>query len=390
MDSAVWSQDSGGMQAVREGSVSLPIPRENSSVFFNPKMNLNRDLAILFASSHFPSQRQLRICDPMTGSGVRAARYALESQNVREVIAADADAAAVSAAKQTIELNNLEEKVQIRESDANVLLTQHYQDRFDLVDLDPFGSPAPFFESALRATLDQGVLAATATDMGPLTGARRTACFRKYAATPVRCEFEKEIAARILAGCVARTACQLNLGVEIVFAHASDHYARIYASVSKGKTAANRSAKRMVFLEYCAKCLKREARLSLEAIQRYCGYCKSKAQVAGPIWLGPLWDEDTVRNMTQRTPKLASARLSEVQTILGRIGDEVNLPAFYYRTDAFAKTLRIKPPKLLAVVETLREAGYQASVTHFDPRGFRTDAPLDALSRLLSNLAEKA
>ncbi len=392
MKPTLRSQTYTGTQTpAREGKVTLFLPPPGGgTVFYNSRMSLNRDLAVLFAASHFPTQKQLRVCDPMTGSGVRAARYVLETPNVRTVVAADKDPEAVNAAHRTIELNNLEEEVLVIESDANVLLTKHLQDRFDLVDLDPFGSPAPFLESALRATLEGGILAATATDMGPLTGARPAACFRRYGASPVRTEFEKELAVRILAGCLARTACRLDLGVELAFTHASDHYARVYASVSKGKTSANQSAKRLGFLEYCPKCLMRESSNSLESVQMVCTNCKSKVRIGGPIWLGPLWDGHTVMKMIQRTPTLASSRLSEIQAILSRISEEVDSPAFYYRTDAFARALRIKPPGLLELIVALHGAGYQASRTHFDPNGFRTDGKIEELTSLLRNWAEKA
>lgn len=376
--------------AMREGRVILPLPSGDSRVFYNPRMNLNRDLAILFAMSYFPAQKQVRVCDPMTGSGVRAARYVLESHNVREVIASDADEEAVRAAERTIESNELEGKVRATVSDAIDLLARHSQDRLDLIDLDPFGSPAPFFESALRATIDGGIVAATATDMGPLTGARPAACYRKYGAIPVRCEFEKEIAVRLLAGCLARTACQLDLGIEIAFSHASDHYSRVYASVSKGKTAANQTVKQSGFLEYCPQCLMRQRRDSLAAIQTSCANCKSRVVIGGPIWLGSIWDGDTVHKMVQGTPTLASTRLSELQTLLSRIVEEVHLPAFYYRTDAFARTLRIKPPRLAGIIDRLRGDGYKASRTQFDPNAFRTDAPFEKLIGILDDLAKKA
>ncbi len=352
-------------------------------------MSLNRDLAILFAASHFATHKQLRVCDPMAGSGVRAARYLREPPNVGRVVAADRDPEAVEATQRTIELNDLEEEATVVESDANVLLTGHVQERFDLVDLDPFGSPAPFFQSALRATLDGGILATTATDMGPLTGARPAACFRKYGANPVRTEFEKELAVRILAGCLARTACGLDLGVEIAFAHASDHYARIYASISKGKTPANHSAKQLGLLEYCPNCLMRESSSSLNHLELACR-CGSRVHIGGPLWLGRLWDRETVYKMVERTPTLASSRLSEIQTILSRITEELDSPAFYYRTDDFARVLRIKPPSIREVVEALHGSGYKASRTHFDPNGFRTDAQIEELTSLLRNLAKKA
>lgn len=353
-------------------------------------MSLGRDLAVLFATSFFPEGRCVCVCDAMTGSGVRAARYVLESLNVVSVVAADKNPEAVEAAWRTIQLNGLEKKVAVVESDANLLLLQHMQDRFDLVDLDPFGSPAPYLQSALRATEDGGVVAATATDMGPLTGARPAACFRKYGASAIRAEFEKEVALRILASCLTSIAIRIELGIEVAFAHASDHYARIYATVRKGKASANESAKLLGFLEYCPKCLMRNTVHTLESIEWACKVCGSKIQIGGPIWLGPLWDGGTVQRMVKRTPNLSSSRLSEIQLILSCTGEEVDNSPFYYRTDSFAQSLRIRPPRIARVIEALRNSGHQASRTHFDPKGFRTNMKFEELVVLLRSLAEEA
>ena len=355
-------------------------------MFYNPKMNLCRDLAVLFVASYFPYGQQIRICDPMTGSGVRAARYLLEPHNVAAVLAADKDPSSVAAAKRTVMLNDLGDAATVIESDANLLMLQNLDRRFDLVDLDPFGSPVPFFESALSATVDGGILAATATDMGPLSGARPAACFRKYGIRSIRTEFEKELAVRILAGCLAGISGRIKLGITIVFAHATDHYARIYAKVKKGKAAANASTRLLGFLEYCPKCLMRSAAKSIESIQMTCEVCGSRVNVVGPIWLDALWDRNTVKNMEQRIPTLTSTRISEAQTILSRISEEINTPAFHYTTDALASALKTKPLRMAGILLALRDKGRLASRTHFNPTGFRTDASIGEISELLRNL----
>jgi len=351
--------------------------------FYNPKMSLNRDLAMLFARSHFQPSRGVRLADPMTGSGIRATRYLLECPNIASAIAADNDWKSLLVARNTVALNGLDDRITLVESDANKLLLDHSGDRFDLIDLDPFGSPSPFFECALRATLDKGVIAATATDMAPLTGARHAACLRKYGITPVRTEFEKEMAVRILSGNLVISAGKLELGIEIVFSHATDHYVRIYAEVSKGKAQANRSAASLGYVEYCPKCLMRVSRRSLSDIQNSCDNCGTRTEVGGPLWLGRLWDEFTVRQMIDQTPALVSSRLSVVQNILSTIAEEQNTPEFYYRTDSISKALFMKPPALPRVLARLRESGYRASRTHFHPVGFRTDARIGELRSVL-------
>jgi tRNA (guanine26-N2/guanine27-N2)-dimethyltransferase len=362
---------------VTEGKAKISVfSGDNASrVFYNPRMNLNRDIAILFAQSYFAASRTLRICEPMSASGVRAVRYVLELPHTTEIVAGDKTLSAVEATLATAQLNHVENRISVFASDASLLLLNHENDRFDLIDLDPFGSPAPFFESALKATTAGGVIAATATDMGPLTGARASACLRKYGVTAIRTGFEKEMAARALAGSLVESAGRLGLGVDVVFTHATDHYCRIYAAVSKGKAKANVSTQTLGFLEYCPKCLRRDAYRSLQSIQTTCVDCGGKSQVGGPYWIGKLWDPNIVRRMIRNCPELQSPRLSEVQRMLSCVEEECEASPFYYRTDLLSNHIRIKPPKLRVVLDALRCNKYKATRTHFDPLGFRVDAP---------------
>jgi tRNA (guanine26-N2/guanine27-N2)-dimethyltransferase len=374
---------------VIEGKARVRLLAQSTRVFFNPKMNLSRDFAVLFVSSYFPDWRQLRVCDPMTGSGVRAVRYILETRNVASVVAADIEPETVELARHTVRFNNLEERVSVIESDAHLLLSNYLKTRFDVVDLDPFGSPAPFLESALRTTEDGGVLAATATDMGPLSGARPNACVRKYGVRSIRTEFAKEMAVRILVGCLVGIAARLELGIDVAFSHATDHYARLYAVVKKGTKAANESVRHLGFVAYCTHCLTRSEFQSLKSDRTICDNCKAESQIAGPIWLGPLWDSLTVNSMIEHTPLILSSRLSEMQKALSYIQDELRTPPFYYTTDAVAAAYGTKPSPIASLLSLLERKGYQASKTHFNPRGFRTNARVDEIVDLFRAISCK-
>jgi len=374
---------------VAEGRAKVRFSAPSRRVFYNPKMNLNRDLAVLFVSSHFPSWRELHLCDPMTGSGVRAVRYVLETPNVSRVVAADIEPDAVELARQTVRINSVENRVSVIPADAHLLLSNLLNIRFDVVDLDPFGSPARYFESALRATVENGVLATTATDMGPLSGARANACIRKYGVRPVRTEFEKEMAVRTLASCLAGIAARLELGIDVVFSHATDHYARLYAVVRKGRKAANESLRSLGFVSYCANCLTRKSSSSLGSVDPRCENCGSETQIGGPIWLGALWDRATVYSMIQRTPLVSSFRLSELQKTLDYIQEELSTPPFYFTTSAVAAASGTKPSPIVPLLASLREKGYQASKTHFDSTGFRTDASVNEIVTLFRTISGK-
>ncbi|MGP8069348.1 MAG: tRNA (guanine(10)-N(2))-dimethyltransferase [Candidatus Bathyarchaeia archaeon] len=374
---------------VVEGRARLQFTSHSSKVFYNPKMSLNRDLAILFTISHFLKDRRLELCYPMAGSGVRAVRYALETPNVASVVAADRQPDAAELARETVRLNKVEDKVFVIQSEAYTLLAKNPRERFDLIDLDPFGSPSPFFECALRATEAGGVLAATATDMGPLSGARPGACKRKYGVVPIRAEFEKEVALRTLVSALTTTAAKLELGINLAFSHATDHYARLYATVIKGRKAANESLRNLGFVTHCPNCLNRTTTSFLSSIREKCDNCGSQISVGGPFWLGLLWDRDTVRRMIQHTPLLLSTRLSEIQKILNCIENELDAPPFYYTTDAAAAVFRTKPPPISTLLASLRANGYQASRTHLNPTGFRTDAPTARIASLFRTLTDE-
>lgn len=361
---------------------------QGRSVFYNPKMSLNRDLAVLFALSYFDSGR-ISVCDAMTASGVRAIRYMLECSNVKRVEALDVDSGAVEFARRMVQLNHAAEGVSVFEDDAKRFLLNH-EARFDLVDLDPFGSPVSFYESALRGVLDAGVLAATATDMAPLTGTRASACFRKYNIIPVRTDFEKEIAVRILAASLALAAHRIGMGVRVVFSHASDHYARIYVQVKKGTKAANQSVKHLGFIEYCPRCLRRESCRMLEELHLSCENCGGMSRFGGLMWLGDLWDEACVRKMGDRIGVVLSKRLSELQKLIGQIYEEVLAPPFYYRIDLIASSLNINPPRINSLTGALRELGYVATRTHFNPNAIRTDAPINKLRSEVARLVNES
>ena len=361
------------MQESIEGKAKLRFG-SNHSVFYNPKMALNRDLSVLLVKSFFRGRR-IRICDPMTATGVRAIRYASECPNVESVAASDVDPTSATFANRMIELNNLTERITVTQANASSLMRDHMETGFNLVDLDPFGSPSPYFESALRCIAEGGILASTATDMAPLTGARSAACFRKYGVVTTRTEFEKETAIRILAACLTLVSGRLQLGVKVIFSHASDHYVRLYAQVNKGKQAANTSIRNLGFLEYCSHCLRRVTRQIFEENEFNCNNCGAKMRTIGPLWLGKLWDPELVVLMNAQAVTIDSSRLTYLQTLLDQVSAEMYAPPFYHRIDRIAHNLRINPPRVRDVVSTLRSLGYMGTLTHFHPNAFRTDAP---------------
>jgi hypothetical protein len=66
------------------------------------------------------------------------------------------------------------------------------------VDLDPYGSPSVFLDSAVQSITEGGLLMCTATDMAVLCGNNGEVCYSKYGAYPLRGKYCHEMALRIL------------------------------------------------------------------------------------------------------------------------------------------------------------------------------------------------
>eukprot|EP00959_Pyramimonas_sp_CCMP1952_P313136 6554439-Pyramimonas_sp.AAC.1 len=119
--------------------------------------------------------------------------------DVGVVVANDLDPAAVEAIRRNVEFAGppTANLVVPMESDARVIMLQ-CEKAFDVVDLDPYGTPAMFLDSAVQAVDDGGVLIVTATDMAVLCGNNKEVCFHKYGAFPLRSKCCHESALRIL------------------------------------------------------------------------------------------------------------------------------------------------------------------------------------------------
>jgi tRNA (guanine26-N2/guanine27-N2)-dimethyltransferase len=198
-------------EEITEGAITFTVPKlsmyakgtteyipSKAPVFYNPRMSLNRDIAVLALRIYQRTRdKTLRICDPLTGCGVRGLRFAREVDDVDFVVLNDRNSQAARLTRFNAEKNKLLEKVVVKNMDARTLLGRHVTHKgFDVIDVDPYGSSSPFLDAALIAIRNKGLLALTATDTAPLCGVNPKACFRKYFGKPLRTEYCHELALR--------------------------------------------------------------------------------------------------------------------------------------------------------------------------------------------------
>jgi tRNA (guanine26-N2/guanine27-N2)-dimethyltransferase len=383
-------------EIVTEGSIHICVPKLGiygvkgyrgpsikAPVFYNPKMSLNRDLAIVVLLAHYKSvNKKLRVCEPMTGTGVRGLRFAALSEAVMEVVLGDLNPHAVNLTTYNLAQLDLSSRALVYNMDANTLLSLHSapSKRFDYVDIDPFGSPTPFIDSAIRALRNGGVIALTATDLGPLCGVHPKSCLRKYYSKPLKTEYSHELALRILIGTLVAIAARFEYGVSILFSYYADHYIRVYAKLEKGLAKVDESLNRMGFIRHCFRCMYRNYEYGLFKVKNLkCFSCEGSVSIAGPLWLGEISDWEFCESMIDQIDieKLSQRKLAG--KLIWNIIREVKMPPTYYRIDQLCDNMGVPTPPKRIVIKNIVTQGFNVTGTHFSPRGIKTNAPLEVM-----------
>ncbi len=391
-------------EIIREGKVQVLVPKleaygvvpsdyapSKAPVFYNPVMEFNRDLTVLaFQAYQRMVNREISICDPLTSQGIRGVRFAAEISGVKKVVEGDINEQAFRLAKHNVQLNGLENLVSVKHKDANCLLSCHAspKKRFDIVDVDPFGTPALYLGSALRAIRNKGLLASTATDLAPLCGVHAKACLRKYGGRPLRTEYCHELAVRLLAGCTATLAAKHDIGIRVVFSHSSEHYIRVYSQITYGAKKADESLKNLGYILHCFNCFHRETtRNPFDKKIEQCPECGSKMDYAGPLWIGSILDEGFCRQMLEENKLVAFKNSAKITKLLTLTRDEAVAPITYYVVDKLSGKLNLPSPPLQAFIDAIRSNGFQAVSTHFNSRGIKTNVPALTMHKLLRDMA---
>jgi len=385
-------------EMIREGKVQVLVPKletygvspsdyapSKAPVFYNPVMEFNRDLTVLaFKAYQRMVDREICICDPLTSQGIRGVRFAAEVEGVKKVLISDVNLRAFKLAKHNVQINGLEKLVTVKHKDANCILSCYAspKKRFDIVDIDPFGTPAPYIESALRALRNNGLLASTATDMAPLCGVHPKACIRKYGGKPLRAEYCHEIAVRLLAGCTASLAAKHDIGIRVVFSHSSMHYIRVYVQIAYGAKKADESVRNLGYVLHCFNCSHREATHQPFGNMQ-CPECGSKMDYGGPLWLGSIFDPDFIGLMLKEKVGAVFKNSARIAKLLILARDEASAPMTYYVLDKLSGKISLPSPSNQAFTNALRNSGYKAVPTHFNNRGIRTNASALTLHKLL-------
>lgn len=351
---------------VPESSLHNVVPSKHP-VFFNPKAKRTRDIAVLACKAHAQCEKSGVYLDAMAGVGVRGIRAAVES-GYDTIYVNDSNSQAIQVAQRCAALNGIS-NVQFSTQEACRFLAEHSSRgmRGDIVDVDPFGSPAPYMDCAIRATKYNGMLAMTATDLQVLGGLHNEACQRIYGGTPLRTVYGAEIAIRLILGCLAQVAGRLGVGVSPLYVESHMHYYRVYVKVHSTSTPNS--------IGYLAQCMSCGSRND----SKHHGDCSATKSKAGPLWIDKLFDSEFVGTMIEHSNDTYKEHLQACY-------DEAGMPPTFYTSDEIASKIKSGPPPLKTMIPALRDAGFVASRTSFSPTGFRTNAGITDVCDIMSDV----
>ena len=407
-----------GFSAQKEGKAV--ILQKGNEVFYNPAQVVNRDLSIAVIN-YFNSVRKnevvrkkrgktgqqdgkegLRILEGLAASGLRSIRYAKEIDGVKNIVANDLDPSVVESMKRNIEFNgeDVVRKITPSVGDARIVMMQHPQ-QFDVVDLDPYGSPCQLLESAIECADEGALLLITATDMAVLCGNNGEACYAKYGSYPLHKSYCHEQAIRILLYSISIAAAKQKRYIVPVLSCSIDFYVRVfvrvYTSPSEVKNIAlkhgyifqSQGCDSFEFTKAGRKILKGNSVKYTAApgppVPQKCPETGAGYVMGGPFWGEALHDQEWIRGVLAllRERKSQFASFDKLQGLLTNCLEELPDIPFYVNIHDACSVLKASVPKSEVFKSALINAGYRVSPSHCSPLAIKTDAPWSVIWDIL-------
>lgn len=384
------------------------IPSKSMAVFYNKKMEINRDITNLaiMAYNRIINQDPLTIVDTMAASGISSIRLLKECNNIKQLYINDINPIAVDLIHKNLSLHELDNhpaKIVVSRKDSSYLLseitqnsynnTDNIQKKPNIISIDPFGTPNLYLDAAFKAIQKvNGLLCITATDTAVLFGVRPLSCIRKYMSKPLHTEYCKEIGARILLYFISRIANINNMGILPFLTFYNSHFIRVFCVTFKNRNKITAFFKNYKYSIHCNNCGFR----SISKDDNYkltlsCPICRKNNSIdyAGPLWDNEIHNADFINEMIELNNQLHYNNKKRIDKLLNLIKEEIGKPIFYYNIHKLSKILKISNiPKLEEIISRIKNKGYQISRTHFDFLSVKTNMDNDSIKNLLLQLGK--
>jgi tRNA (guanine26-N2/guanine27-N2)-dimethyltransferase len=355
---------------------------------------------------------EVRALDGLSASGLRARRWLneLPSETASRLIATvgDMNQNALDWAMKTeadFPSNNGELNSLLGDLRASVI-----SQGWHWVDIDPFGSPVPFLDTAIQSLARRGVLEVSATDTAALTGSSKNPLMRRYGARVRLDKLKHDSGLRVLMATVARATARHDRSIIPLLSIWDSHHLRVSVRVLRLMEGANNLESSLGWRVYNPTEEEVEASTNSGLLPKDSStdlpircflplshpVAREDKRISGPMWIGPMGDKDVMASMTvDRSLELCGAIYSEkdpanwsqknvelenrkVARAVRNIAEESEAIYSHHliAVDELASWHeKGSPPSPAKMVAYLKEKGHSASVSHYAEPSFRTDAP---------------
>ncbi|ETS82350.1 hypothetical protein PFICI_04226 [Pestalotiopsis fici W106-1] len=405
-----------------------------------------------------PKQRNLQppkftILDALSATGLRALRYAQELPFVTSVTANDLTPSAVEAIKRNVAHNGVESKVEVTQGDARAHMfsliaaevTREHETnprgfkkgpnspsgKYDVIDLDPYGTAATFFDAAVHAVRDDGgLLCITCTDSGVFaSNGYPEKAFALYGGVTVKGFYSHEVGLRLVLHALATTAARHGLAIEPLLSLSIDYYLRVFVRIRKSPASVKFLAGKTMSVYSCDQgCGAWETQLLLRnkkvannkgsgvfykhgfaqapTTDSTCKHCGSKTHLGGPMYAGPLHSADFVQRILSSLPDASKdvyGTTTRIEGMLHTALEELSLPApedpleackddelaalepypFFFHPSYLAGAVHCSCPDEESFRGALRGLGYESTRSHCKPGSIKTNAPWSVIWHIM-------
>jgi len=313
---------------------------------------------------------------------------------IDRIYANDLSPAAYRQIIQNLALNGVDpDRVKLSTKEANVFFLERQGEKFDYIDIDPFGTPVPFLFNAFHAIKPRGgLIGVTATDTAVLHGAHAKACPLKYGAQPLHVPFMKEFGARILVQWIQATAASQGFSIDVKAVLSQAHFIKVFVIVIASRTRASQDLQNVGWVQFCGQCWNTiitrgrfPARLEGE-----CPACGGTLELGGPAWLGHLYDAQFLQRMMDACTGIDSfPQQVETLKILQLMKQDLEGPLLGIHIPKLCDKLNLSGPAFPAIRQELENRGFCYFRSHFDPLIVKTDAAVPVMEEILRHLNEK-
>lgn len=387
------------------------------------------------------------ILDALSATGLRALRYASELPSVTKVVANDLSSSAIRSMKTNIDYNELQDQIQPNLGDARAYMySLGTAQKFDVIDLDPYGTAAPFMDAAVQGVKDGGLLCVTCTDAGvwASTGYAEKA-FSLYGGIPIKGSHSHEGGLRLVLNGLAMSAARYGLSIEPLLSLSIDFYARVFVRVYRSPAQVKFLAGNSMIVYNCDSGCGAWSTQSLASTKQkldrkgnpiyhhslaqgpaagpHCEHCGFKTHLAGPMWGGPLHNPRFIQKILDILPSLDRETYQTIPRIEGMlttaleedldltpsmtkpttetntepqaqaIDDPAIIPRldpavreqfpFYFSLSSLSKVLHCSTAPIDEFRGALLSCGYRSTRSHAKPNSIRTDAPWSVIWEIM-------